>query len=72
VQLVDIRRSFLAVAVMELAVGYLSYILAASPATCGHAMDVPVKDRVWVSLDGPRERTLVPGAYTSMQEPQLL
>ena len=62
VQAVAVRRLHLSEAVMEAAVGYASYILAASPATCGHAMDVPVLGQVCVSLDGPREMTFVPGA----------
>ena len=62
VQFVAVRRFHLSAAVMFPAVGYASYILAASPATCGHAMDVPVADQVWVSLNGPREMTFVPGA----------
>jgi hypothetical protein len=62
VQLETVKRSHLCAAVMDPAVGYASYILAASPETCGQAMDVPVAYRVWVSLSGPVERTLVPGA----------
>jgi len=42
VQFVAVRRSHLCAAVMDPAVGYASYILAASPETCGQAMDVPV------------------------------
>jgi hypothetical protein len=42
VQLLDARRSHLSAAVMDPAVGCASYILAASPDTCGQAMDVPV------------------------------
>jgi len=34
-------RSHLCEAVMDPADGYASYMMAASPATCGHAMDVP-------------------------------
>ena len=62
VQFVAVRRLNLSVGVMDAAVGYASYILAASPETCGHAMDVPVKYQVWVSLPAPRDSTLVPGA----------
>jgi len=47
---------------MDTAVGYASYMMAASPETCGQAMDVPVMDMVSVSLDGPVERMSVPGA----------
>ena len=46
VQFVAVRRSHLCAAVMDPAVGYASYILAASPETCRHAMDVPVADQV--------------------------
>jgi len=42
VQFVAVRRSHLCAAVMDPAVGYASYILATSPATCGQAIDVPV------------------------------
>jgi hypothetical protein len=42
VQFVAVRRFHLCAAVMDPAVGYASYILAASPETCGQAMDVPV------------------------------
>jgi hypothetical protein len=42
VQLETVRRFHLCAAVMDPAVGYSSYILAASPETCGQAMDVPV------------------------------
>jgi len=62
VQLVAVRRSHLCAAVMDTAVGYASYMMAASPETCGQAMDVPVKNMVSVSLDGPVERMSVPGA----------
>jgi len=47
---------------MDPAVGYASTILAASPETCGQAMDVPVMRAVAVSLAGLSERTFVPGA----------
>ena len=42
VQLLAVRRSHLSAAVMDPAVGYASNILAASPETCGQAIDVPV------------------------------
>jgi hypothetical protein len=62
VQFLADRRSHLCAAVRDPAVGYASYILAASPETCGQAMDVPVAYQVWVSLSGPVERMFVPGA----------
>jgi len=40
-QLVAVRRDHLAAADRDPAVGYASYILAASPETCGQAMEVP-------------------------------
>jgi len=42
VQFVAVRSSHLSAAVMFGAAGYASNILAASPATCGQAMEVPV------------------------------
>jgi hypothetical protein len=42
VQFVAVKRSHLSAAVMDPAVGYASNILAASPETCGQAMEVPV------------------------------
>jgi len=36
-----VMRSHLCEAVMDPADGYASYMMAASPETCGHAMDVP-------------------------------
>jgi hypothetical protein len=62
VQFTAVRRVHLSAAVMDPAVGYASYIWAASPATCGQAMDVPVLEYVWVLLNGPSETTFVPGA----------
>jgi hypothetical protein len=62
VQLVAVRRAHLAAAVMDPAVGYASYIRAASPETCGQAMEVPDMVAVAVLLDGAADRTLEPGA----------
>jgi hypothetical protein len=62
VQFVSVRRSHLCAGFKDPASGYASYMMAASPETCGHAMDVPDMVNVSVSLDGPVERTSVPGA----------
>jgi len=64
-----VRRSHLCEAVMDPADGYASCMMAASPATCGHAMDVP---EPWANASSARlyvERMYVPGAQTSTQAP---
>lgn len=45
---------------------------AASPATCGLAMDVPLSVWVAVTLSIPTLCTLTPGAKTSTKRPKLL
>jgi hypothetical protein len=69
VRLEAVRRLHLCAAVMDGAVGFASYIMAASPETCGQAMDVPEIVPVAESDQCTVERTDVPGAQTSMQEP---
>jgi len=54
---------------MDPADGYTSYIIAARPETCGHAMEVPDDVPNEVSLRWYVERMLEPGAQTSMQLP---
>jgi len=44
-------------------------MMAASPATCGQAMDVPLLKTVDVSLEWDAERMVEPGAQTSTQGP---
>jgi len=69
VRLEAVMRSHLCEAVMDPAEGCASYIMAARPATWGHAMDVP---EPWASaslLPMYVERMNVPGAQTSMQAP---
>jgi len=69
VRLEAVMRSHLCEAVMDPAEGCASYIMAARPATWGHAMDVP---EPWASaslLPMYVERMKVPGAQTSMQAP---
>jgi hypothetical protein len=62
-------RAHLCEAVMDTAAGLASYMMAASPETCGQAMEVPEEVPNEVSLSMNVERMLVPGAQTSTQEP---
>jgi hypothetical protein len=62
-------RAHLCEAVMDVAVGLASYMMAASPETCGQAMEVPEEVPVAESLPMYVDLTSVPGAQTSMQEP---
>jgi hypothetical protein len=54
---------------MDTAAGLSSYMMAASPETCGQAMEVPEDQPKAESLLAIKERMLDPGAQTSMQEP---
>jgi hypothetical protein len=69
VRFVAIRSFHLSEAVMDGADGYASYMMAASPETCGQAMDVPDRAAVAVSLTCTVEMMDEPGAQTSTQEP---
>jgi hypothetical protein len=66
---VAVRRFHLSEALMDTADGYASYIMAASPDTCGQAMDVPDIISNAVSLVCHVDQMDEPGAQTSMQEP---
>merc|ERR1740121_1584463 len=64
-----VMRAHLCASVMDTAVGLASYMMAASPETCGQAMEVPEDQPNAESLPALNERMLDPGAQTSMQEP---